>query len=99
MKAFQGDDMKHAIFAAALTLGSAAMAQQVPVQDAQQILTEGRILSAVDVSGPARPGQTPEPTGTRTHEVFALHEGKLYLCYLIGSSTTGTAPRFNCHGS
>lgn len=91
--------MKYLFAAATFAAAGAAGAQQVPYADALKIVSDGKIISSAEIS-PNRPaGMGPEPEGTRVHEVFAVHENRLYLCYLIGSSKTGTPPRANCYGS
>lgn len=87
------------LFAATLAaMTSPALAQQVPADVAIQVLADGRILSFTDVSkyGPDPVLQFPQ--NQRTHELFSLYDGRLYLCYLIGSNTSGTEPRATCFG-
>lgn len=82
------------------SLASPALAQQLQFEDAMTVLAEGRALSSTPLSEPFRPAMPGmEPTDTRMHEVFVSHGGNLYLCYLRGSTKSGTPPTASCYGN
>lgn len=82
--------MRRFVFSAAIAaIFSPACAQQVDFERAFEILSKGQVVS----SAPAATG-----SGIRTHEVFVVLEGRLYLCVLTGSTTSGTEPWPACYG-
>lgn len=90
--------MKFFASAALIAFSIPACAQQVSGEKSASILADGKVLTFSDVSenGPATMGQLPK--GSRIHEAYVLDGGALFLCYMIGSNMTGTAPRATCFG-
>ena len=91
--------MQKAVAALAAMIPAAALAQELAPAETRTVLAEGRPLASVSLSEahrPALPGMLPE--GTRMHELFIAHGDGLYLCYLKGSTTSGTPPYASCFG-
>ncbi|WP_223639213.1 hypothetical protein [Rhodobacter sp. TJ_12] len=91
--------MKPILLAALIAVVSAPVsAQQTTVDLAQQILSEGRVLSSANISTGQPSDYSTYPSGTRKHELFVSYEGAIYLCYLTGNADNGTAPWPTCFG-
>lgn len=90
------------ILATALAIAAAApaIAGNISAEQARTIVSEGQVLSSAPVSArPVAGPSGPLPSGDRSHEMFVLHGGSLYLCYLVGSTNAGFENRISCFGN
>lgn len=68
-------------------------------QSAMEIISEGQILSSASLTDFKVPEYgAPTPNDLRIHELYVLHDNRLFLCHLTAARGNKTYPQATCFG-